>query len=168
MDSGQRLVQDGADEDHGASAAAVAVAGLRIINGYSGDVDQWIYAQPYETHGGRSFDTYSFSAAGAILRTSAVRAAYRDVLYHGRHPGFVLSLEVDPERVDVNAHPAKLEVRFRDPGSIHDFIRRGVETALAETRPGAGPVPPVAGTAAPGASGAMTHQHGVPFSPPPV
>jgi DNA mismatch repair protein MutL len=69
------------------------------------------------------------------LITSAVRLAYRDVLFHGRHPAFVLSLDMDPARVDVNAHPQKLEVRFRDPGLVHDFIFRTLERALAETRP---------------------------------
>ncbi|CAG0941851.1 DNA mismatch repair protein MutL [Gammaproteobacteria bacterium] len=70
------------------------------------------------------------------LVASAVRLAYQDVLYHGRFPGFALYLEMDPALVDVNAHPAKLEVRFREPGSIHDFIRRTVETALSGTSPG--------------------------------
>jgi len=69
------------------------------------------------------------------LVASAVRVAYRDVLYHGRHPAYVLYLEMDPARVDVNAHPQKLEVRFREPGLVHDFIFRTVERALAETRP---------------------------------
>ena len=69
------------------------------------------------------------------LVANAVRLAYQDVLYHGRFPAFVLYLEMDPARVDVNAHPAKLEVRFRDSGGIHDFIRRSVESALADTRP---------------------------------
>ncbi len=70
------------------------------------------------------------------LVANAVRMAYEDVLYHGRYPAFVLFLEMDPACVDVNAHPAKLEVRFRDPRSVHDFIRRSVESALALTRPG--------------------------------
>jgi DNA mismatch repair protein MutL len=64
-----------------------------------------------------------------------VRLAYRDVLYHGRHPAYVLFLEMDPARVDVNAHPQKLEVRFREPGLVHDFIFRTLERALAESRP---------------------------------
>jgi DNA mismatch repair protein MutL len=69
------------------------------------------------------------------LIASAVRLAYRDVLYHGRHPAYVLYLEMDPARVDVNAHPQKLEVRFREPGLVHDFIFRTLERAVAESRP---------------------------------
>lgn len=69
------------------------------------------------------------------LVASAVRLAYRDVLYHGRQPAYVLYLEMDPSRVDVNAHPQKLEVRFREPRLIHDFLFRTIERALAENRP---------------------------------
>ncbi|RPI16733.1 MAG: DNA mismatch repair endonuclease MutL [Lysobacterales bacterium] len=69
------------------------------------------------------------------LAASAVRLAYRDVLYHGRHPAYVLYLEMNPSRVDVNAHPQKLEVRFREPGLVHDFLFRTLERALADTRP---------------------------------
>jgi DNA mismatch repair protein MutL len=69
------------------------------------------------------------------LLMNAVRLAYRDVLYHGRHAAYVLYLTLDAKLVDVNAHPAKLEVRFRDGRRVHDFVFRAVERALAATRP---------------------------------
>lgn len=67
--------------------------------------------------------------------THAIREAYRDVLFHGRHPAFLLYFELNPENVDVNVHPAKQEVRFRDQQLIFSFIRRGVHEALAAVRP---------------------------------
>jgi len=80
-------------------------------------------------------DLQHFFLNGRSIRdrviTHAVRAGYRDVLFHGRHPAFVLYLDMDPVLVDVNAHPAKQEVRFRDSRSVHDFIRRTVESVLA-------------------------------------
>jgi DNA mismatch repair protein MutL len=75
------------------------------------------------------------------LLASAVRLGYRDVLYHGRHAAYVLHLSLDPQLVDVNAHPAKLEVRFRDGHQIHEFIFRAIERSLAGTRPEAGATP---------------------------
>jgi DNA mismatch repair protein MutL len=70
------------------------------------------------------------------LLMNAVRVAYRDVLFNGRHPAYVLSLGIDPREVDVNAHPQKQELRFRESRGVHDFIQRAVERLLADTRPG--------------------------------
>ncbi|HEY0746527.1 MAG TPA: DNA mismatch repair endonuclease MutL [Steroidobacteraceae bacterium] len=65
----------------------------------------------------------------------AARLAYRDVLFHGRFCAYLLYLEMDPSFVDVNAHPQKLEVRFRDSRRVHDFLFRTLEKVLAGTRP---------------------------------
>jgi DNA mismatch repair protein MutL len=70
------------------------------------------------------------------LLMNAVRLGYRDVLFHGRYPAYVLYLTLDPRLVDVNAHPTKLEVRFRDSRQIHDFVFRAIADALSHTRPG--------------------------------
>ncbi len=69
------------------------------------------------------------------LIAHAVRRAFQDVLFHGRHPAFVLYLEIDPELVDVNVHPQKHEVRFRNGRETHNFIYSSLHHLLADTRP---------------------------------
>ncbi|TWG88744.1 DNA mismatch repair protein MutL [Luteimonas sp. J16] len=110
-----------------------AAAGLRLHG--------WI-AQP--AYSRASADQQYLFVNGRAVRdrgvAHAMKQAYADVLYHGRQPAWVLFLELDPTRVDVNVHPAKHEVRFRDPRLVHDFVYRTVHDALARTRAGhAGP-----------------------------
>jgi len=84
-------------------------------------------------------DMQYFYVNGRLIKdrlvTHAIKQAYQDVLFHGRHPVYVLYLELDPGLVDVNAHPQKLEVRFREGRTVHDFLFKALHRSLAEVRP---------------------------------
>lgn len=109
-----------------------------------------IEAAGLRLHGWVGLPTFSRSQAdlqyfyvnGRIIRdklvSHAVKQAYKDVLFHGRHPAFVLYLELEPALVDVNVHPTKHEVRFRDSRLIHDFLFSALYKALADVRPQGG------------------------------
>ena len=135
---------------------------------------------PIALHGWVGLPTFSRSQAdlqyffvnGRVIRdklvTHAIKQAYRDVLFHGRHPAYVLFLEVDPRVVDVNVHPTKHEVRFREGREVHSFIFSTLNRCLADLRPGDGPATadPAGAEAAATGWAAAPGQGGIPLGVP--
>src|SRR4029077_1200177 len=96
-------------------------------------------ASPAFNRGNRDYQ-YTFVNGRFVrdkLLAHAIRQAFHDVLHHERHPAFVLFLEIDHARVDVNVHPTKTEVRFRDPQAVHQFVFHALSRLLAGTPAGA-------------------------------
>ncbi|MEN6629642.1 MAG: DNA mismatch repair endonuclease MutL [Sulfuricella sp.] len=105
-----------------------------VLDERAGNLRLWGLASlPGFTRGGR--DAQYFYVNGRFVRdkllSHAIREAYKDILHHDRHPAFALFLEIEPEAVDVNVHPTKIEVRFRDARALHQFIYHALNKALS-------------------------------------
>ena len=134
----------------------------------AGDLRLWgMAAGPTFSRGSRDLQ-YVFVNGRYVrdkLIVHAIREAYQDVLHHERHPAYVLFLELPPELVDVNVHPMKIEVRFRDGRAVHQFIFHALHRALASPV-GATPEAAAAPTARPYPAAPFPMQRGEAYAPP--
>ena len=135
----QRLKVQGGAERVGAVLGAEFLAGAIAIDENSAAARLTGYiGLPAQARSTR--DVQYFFVNGRFVRDRllghAVRQAYEDVLHHTRHPAFVLFLEIDPAQVDVNVHPTKIEVRFREARGVHQFVFHALNKALAGSAAG--------------------------------
>ena len=126
-DIGKRSAQILGNDFSGARLPIEAEAGPLKLSGFIG----------LPTASKARADAQYFYVNGRFVRdkllTHAVRAAYEDVLHGDRYPSYVIALELDPALVDVNVHPSKIEVRFRDSRAVHQFVFHAVSRTLAQT-----------------------------------
>jgi DNA mismatch repair protein MutL len=161
-DIAKRSAQILGDDFANARLALDEVAGPLRLHGYAG----------LPTASKARADAQYFYVNGRFVRdkllTHAVRAAYQDVLHGDRYPSYALALELDPALVDVNVHPSKIEVRFRDSRAVHQFVFHAVSRALAQTSAtafGATPAPvPSRPAALPWISGQQQASFGAQFA----
>ena len=144
-----------------------------VVDAESGDLRLrgWISAPTYSrSQRDQQFFYINRRFVRDKLLIHAVSQAYRDVLHHQRQPAFVLYLELPPARVDVNVHPGKHEVRFRDDRQVHDFVVHALRGVLGETRPGGEPAVGgfVDAPAQPAAPVMPAHQYSLPATRPAV
>jgi DNA mismatch repair protein MutL len=133
----------------GAVLGEELAAALLHLDEISAGLRLWGFvAPPTASRGARDYQYFFVNGRHVRdrLLAHAVRQAFQDVLHHERHPAYVLFLQIDPARVDVNVHPTKSEVRFRDPQAVHQLVFHALNRLLADTRAGtaaaAGEAPP--------------------------
>jgi len=114
----------------GAAARAIDVTGTGV------HLSGWV-ADPTFTRSSPDMQYFYVNRRSVRDKTvsHAVRQAYRDLVYHQRHPAYVLFLDIEPASVDVNVHPGKQEVRFRDSQLVHGFVRHALKSYLAAISP---------------------------------
>lgn len=137
------------EADEPAEARLAAIGGSSFASSaifFEQEIDGlrlWGWLEP-PTHARERAEVQHFFVNGRAVRDKvvlhAVRQAYADVLHGARQPSYALFLALDPEGVDVNVHPAKLEVRFREARRVHDFLFSTLHRVIGELRPTAGPV----------------------------